>query len=82
MEAGLIARAQGRHDDALMHFEAAATGAAEPARALVQLAKATLSLGRVPRAVEAARAALAPATAADPGMVLWDVNMSCRSPLP
>jgi tetratricopeptide (TPR) repeat protein len=86
MEAGLIARAQGRHDDELMHFEAAATGAAAPARALVQLAKAALSLGRVPRALEATCAdlapALAPATAADLGMVLWDVNMTRRSPLP
>lgn len=57
MEAGFIARAQGRHADELAHFEAAAVGLVEPARALIQLVKAALSLGRLPRAVEAARAA-------------------------
>ncbi len=57
MEAGFIARAQGRHEDELAHFEAAAVGLVQPARALVQLVKAALSLGRLPRALEAARAA-------------------------
>jgi tetratricopeptide (TPR) repeat protein len=56
MEAGFIARAQGRHDDEFRHFETAAA-AAEPARALIQLVQAALTLGRLPRALDAARAA-------------------------
>nr|WP_246514120.1 tetratricopeptide repeat protein [Neoroseomonas soli] len=67
MEAGFIARGQGRHEDELRHFEAAAaTGTAEPWRALIQVSQAARTLGRIARALEAAQEATERAPASAP----------------